>query len=834
MSQRTLRASALGGLCALGLLSSSATAQCTLADAYENNDDCANAAVLTTGLLTGLTLQGPFARNGEDPDFFRVTVPAGDTLRVAVLFSSQASTDLDLHFYDPFSPSCGDKASAMLASTSNTDNELLVWTNSTPGALDVVFAVTAEAGESVICTTYDLDVSIGPDPCSQGVATDDALEENDACGLATTLAGNGAWTDLFVSPTDIDYYSTTVQPGEVFHAEIWYDAAIGQLGMEAYDDLSCVNSVGTSSWGGYDSVLWMNSTAAAVDVTYRVFVQQGERCNNYDMSLSVGPDPCVAATDDAFAPNSTCQTAATLTAGTYTDLYVSGWTVDCFKINAPAGNVLTVDVTYPTGLNTDLGVRLFSDSACLNQIEQSYWGGHNTVSTGSGSTVAQEYWVRVATGLGSGCNAYDINVSFAPDPCLTATDDAFEENDSCGSPSLLQPGAYTNLLASESDPDYYELVLQAGERLIADLSYPAGQGADLRLTIDDFGCANMLDNGGFGDGSHVEWANFGALPVSVVLSVETQDTSNGSCSSYDLIASVIIDPCLSMPDDTFEENDDCASAAVITEGLHQDLYVHQLDADYYLVNVLQGDTLNVTMDYDDGGASVRLYLYEPVPQNGGACGDGSSYLAQGFGPSQSKSISWINNLASGTYVIAVEVSAFSNSDCTTYSLAITGGGESFATPICFGDGLTDAGNGPTGCPCGNNSPLGAGEGCLNSTGLGATLNVLGSNIFALDNLSFTIDQARPNQPSLLIQGNAHVALPFKDGILCMGNPTERVEVVILDAAGSGTTVSSIVTEGNVPGPGNTRYYQAWYRDPGGVSPCGNGSNFTQGLRIDWI
>ena len=176
-----------------------------------------------------------------------------------------------------------------------------------------------------------------------------------------------------------------------------------------------------------------------------------------------------------------------------------------------------------------------------------------------------------------------------------------------------------------------------------------------------------------------------------------------------------------------------------------------------------------------------------------------------------------------TYQVFSEDEYGNQGSSAILSFTATGGGAP-GTALCFGD---------SGCQCGNTTPLGSGEGCENSQGHGAILATAGSASIANDDLVFQVSQARPGQPTLFVQGQNLIAVPFKDGKLCTGNPTERMGVAFLNASGQADSSGfSVVTEGNITSPGSVRYYQAWYRDPA-ISVCGEGSNFTSGIQITW-
>lgn len=147
--------------------------------------------------------------------------------------------------------------------------------------------------------------------------------------------------------------------------------------------------------------------------------------------------------------------------------------------------------------------------------------------------------------------------------------------------------------------------------------------------------------------------------------------------------------------------------------------------------------------------------------------------------------------------------------------------------FCFGDGSG------AGCPCGNLSA--PGEGCANSTGVGALLAAGGNAVLGADTLVLSVIQAPPGRPGLFFQGNDQQnggsGFLFGDGLRCVGTAVRRLELVLTDASGNGSTtqpISSVVSLS----PGDLRYYQFWYRDPG-TGPCAQGFNLTNGVGVTW-
>jgi hypothetical protein len=171
-------------------------------DAFENNDDCANAAPIGLGQLDNLSVAI------ADPDFFRVTTAPGEVLGVGVQGLGVGEYVL-VQAWDAAGP-CGDPNNAWTSAAVFTPQlrGLYLFNNS---ALPKDFIVQVrpqpdQAQQLGFCVNYSLVVQSQLDPC--GVVSGDAFEPNDVCATAPALTSSQ--TGLSVSLYDRDWFTLDV------------------------------------------------------------------------------------------------------------------------------------------------------------------------------------------------------------------------------------------------------------------------------------------------------------------------------------------------------------------------------------------------------------------------------------------------------------------------------------------------------------------------------------------------------------------------------------------------------------------------------------------------
>jgi hypothetical protein len=143
--------------------------------------------------------------------------------------------------------------------------------------------------------------------------------------------------------------------------------------------------------------------------------------------------------------------------------------------------------------------------------------------------------------------------------------------------------------------------------------------------------------------------------------------------------------------------------------------------------------------------------------------------------------------------------------------------------FCPGDGSAIA------CPCGNSGQAGAG--CVNASGMGATLDATGNADVVLDTVQLQVSDCPPNTPGIFFGGNyGGSSLPFGNGLLCISSNVIRLGAVFCDPTGSAVSPSGIAARENLHA-GDVRYYQFWFRDI--IGPCGAAFNTSSGCRVQW-
>jgi FG-GAP repeat len=185
---------------------------------------------------------------------------------------------------------------------------------------------------------------------------------------------------------------------------------------------------------------------------------------------------------------------------------------------------------------------------------------------------------------------------------------------------------------------------------------------------------------------------------------------------------------------------------------------------------------------------------------------------------------WTALLTSPDDILAVGSGASPNGVTTVFELAPD------ATQYC----LCLPETAPCGAPDGD-------AGCTNSTGSGAMLNAGGLSSASTDEMRMQSRWMPRDVVGLFVMGPQAAETPIGDGFLCVGAgdkglfrfPANSTGARGMLSLGPGIVAYShahFPTAGHIE-PGDTWYFQAWYRDPNG--PCGRGFNLSNGLKVDF-
>ncbi|MEM6674019.1 MAG: hypothetical protein AAF726_14330 [Planctomycetota bacterium] len=117
------------------------------------------------------------------------------------------------------------------------------------------------------------------------------------------------------------------------------------------------------------------------------------------------------------------------------------------------------------------------------------------------------------------------------------------------------------------------------------------------------------------------------------------------------------------------------------------------------------------------------------------------------------------------------------------------------------------------------------DGLANSTGEGATLEVLGTADIARNDLTLYSRRLPTQSFGYFVMGPNAGFQPVGSGLLCVGAPQARYSLFLLNSGTSGTVRFDIdlfsLPNGGAPVAGRTEIFQFWFRDVGGTSNLSN-------------
>lgn len=571
-------------------------------DSLENNDSKTAAASISAGITQDL-----YAVKG-DTDWYAFSVPANNMITVKVARDYSAySTYLRMYLYK-------ESSSSYLAyeySESDDTLEVSYFANSSETYYLRIYNSYSYSTISYMEIPYTINIGL-----ADVGNIDDSLENNDSKFAASGIAV-GRTDSLVMLEDDEDWYKVGLMSNEQLSVKVFLD----QTSISYYDQISLLlYNVSSSSYLDHDIVQY-TYTADTLTVDYisstaeTIYVQVDYSYTSTSSSIKYEPYSMIVAKniipDDRYENNDSKFNASLVTAGTYDSLILLNNDMDWYKIGAAANEYLTIRMDYDYQNNGYSYPYLY----IYNSTSSSYLdydGGtyRDSAEIKYLATQTDTYYVAVDI-YNSTSSSYNIDMLdyslTVEKSSLLELDDAMEQNDTYLTASTIMPDTTYQLVSVKNDTDWYKIVLSPNDLFDITLQFTesANSYTDLYMYLldsafnqisydyDDYPANLTITN---------RYTQTGGTYYIRVQRTTTNVSYQEMAASYSLHVSRTNTSTL---DDSYEDNDNAANAAVIVNGYYDSLSYY--DEDWFAINMSAGVPMRLDV-ISDTTISSSFYL----------------------------------------------------------------------------------------------------------------------------------------------------------------------------------------------------------------------------------
>jgi hypothetical protein len=334
------------------------------------------------------------------------------------------------------------------------------------------------------------------------------------------------------------------------------------------------------------------------------------------------PPPC---DDDPSEPNDS-QSDAIALAGDLAGLISCPADEDWFAIDVADGGSLTIAATYDVDEGRiELG--LFNAASELLGSSSGTDGLAAVIMNEATADLALRVLLLDDVGDVPG-TPYDL-VVLITDPQPVCETDPWEPNDAQSTASAIPEGVLSGLVACPDDEDWWLAELVTGEQIDFLVGFDHAEG-DIDVTLFDAGGTELAASSTLTDDEAVSHVATADGPVVLVVDLVV-DSGAVPGNPYELDLAYSDGPAV-CPTDLQEPNDAEGAAVLVLPGSLVDLSACPSDEDWYGMDILTGETLDVAVTFDSAEGDLSLSLFDSGAQlltSSAATGDGEalSWLA---------------------------------------------------------------------------------------------------------------------------------------------------------------------------------------------------------------